>query len=58
MRTPEEIVRDILAGRLEIADVRVSEVAVLEKIDKSGDEPKLIERRTMVDGKCVEVEKF
>jgi hypothetical protein len=58
MRTQEAILADLLSGNLDLSDVKLSEVAIVEKIDKSGDEPKLVERRTMRDGICILIEKF
>ena len=49
-RTTEEIIRDLLSGQLDVADVQVSEVVTVDKIDKSGDEPKLVETRTFING--------
>lgn len=56
-RTQEEIIADILSGKLDVGDVKIKEVAVLEKFDCSGDERRLIEKRTFEDGACVEVVK-
>lgn len=57
-RTTEQILNDLLAGTLDIADVSIHEVVEVEKIDCSGDEKRVIEKRTFIEGKCVEILKF
>ena len=57
-RTAEQILADLIAGNLDIADISIREVVEVEKIDCSGDEKKLIEKRTFIEGKCVEILKF
>lgn len=57
-RTTEEILAALLAGHLDVADVTVRETVIVEKIDCSGDEKKVIEKRTFIEGVCIEIEKF
>lgn len=57
-RTTEQILNDLIAGNLDISDVSIREVVEVEKIDCSGDEKKLIEKRTFIEGECVEILKF
>ena len=57
-RTTEQILSDLMAGNLDIADISIREVVEIEKIDCSGDEKKLVEKRTFIDGACTEILKF
>lgn len=57
-RTTEEILLALLHGQLDPSDVHVKETVVIEKIDCSGDEKKLVEQRTFIEGECVEILKF
>lgn len=54
-RTVAQILEAILAGQLDIADVKVSEKVQIDEIDKSGDTPKLTRTRIYLDGEQVEV---
>lgn len=57
-RTAEQIMADLVSGNLDISDIKISEVVEIEKIDCSGDEKKLVEKRTYINGECVELVKF
>ena len=54
-RTQQEILDAIMAGQLDIADVKVATRTQIDEIDKSGDEPKMTRTRVYVDGKQTEV---
>jgi hypothetical protein len=56
-RSTEEILAALQAGQLDIHDVHIAEVATIEKIDKSGETPRLIETVTVtkVEGREAEV---
>jgi|DEB19_MinimDraft_3_1074340.scaffolds.fasta_scaffold21910_2 hypothetical protein len=46
-RSTAEILAALQAGQLDIADVSVAEVVTIDKIDKSGDVPRLVETVTV-----------
>ena len=54
-RSADEILRDVRAGALDIADVQIQSRVQIDEIDKSGDEPKLTRTRVFVDGEQTEV---
>jgi hypothetical protein len=55
-RTHEEIMADVAAGHLDIAGLGVAYEVVVDKVDKSGEEPRLVETRKVLwqDGKVLE----
>ena len=55
MRTQEQILADVMAGHLDISDVKVAYRVQIDEIDKSGDDPKLVRSRVYIDGKQTEV---
>lgn len=56
-RSTEEILAALQAGQLDISDVHVAETVTIEKIDKSGDVPRLFETVTVtkVEGREAEI---
>ncbi len=47
MRTQEEIMNDLMEGRLDPSQVTIAETATIDKIDMSGDVPRLFETVTV-----------
>lgn len=54
-RSEAEIIQALLAGALDIADLRVSYRTQVDEIDKSGDVPKLTRTRIYLNGEQEEV---
>jgi len=56
-RSTEEILAALQAGQLDIHDVHVAETVIIDKIEKSGDEPRLVETVTImkVEGREADV---
>lgn len=56
-RTMEEILAALQNGQLDMQDLKTAEVVTLDKIDKSGDEPRLMETVTItkVEGQDAEI---
>lgn len=56
-RSTAEILAALRTGQLDIHDVHIAEQVTIEKIDKSGDDPKLIETVivTKADGREADV---
>lgn len=55
-RSTEEILEALRTGQLDIHDVHLAEVVTIEKIDKSGDTPRLVETVTVVKAEGRETE--
>ena len=56
-RSTEEIMAALLAGQLDVHDIHVAEQIMIDKIDKSGEAPRLIETVTVtkVEGRDAEM---
>jgi hypothetical protein len=56
-RSTDEILAALANGQLDSSDLHVAEVVTIEKIDKSGDAPRLVETVTVtkVDGQDADV---
>lgn len=54
-RSVAEIIQALLAGQLDIADVKLTEQVQIDEIDMRGDAPKLVRSRLYQDGVQVEV---
>lgn len=46
-RSTDEILQALADGQLDTNDLKIAEVAMIEKVDKSGDVPKLVETVTV-----------
>lgn len=54
-RNLEEIIAAVLAGQLDIADLKLVYRVTIDEIDKSGDVPRLARTRVYENGEQVEV---
>ena len=54
----EDLAVEIEGGFLDVADVRVTESACVEKFDHTGDTPQLVERLVTEDGRLISRETF
>lgn len=56
-RSTEEILEALRTGQLDYEDVHMAEIVTIDKIDKSGDEPRLVETVivTKVEGREAEM---
>lgn len=54
-RTQDEIMRDLMSGNLDIADLNLTMRVQIDEIDKSGDDPKMTRTRVYENGVQCEV---
>ena len=47
-RTQTEILNDVAAGRLDAGELKLAYHVTIEKVDKSGDTPRLVETRDVL----------
>ena len=54
----EDLAAELEADTLDVADIRVTESALVEKFDHSGETPQLVERLVTEDGRIISLESF